>query len=192
MTTVKILILLVILGVVSSSPIQVGVYHQPTVALAHAPIVKTIEYQAPPKYAFSYGVKDPVTGDSKEQQETRDGDVVHGSYSLVEPDGSKRIVEYTADDVNGFNAVVHKEQLHHVSKVALAHAPLTVAHAPLALAHAPLTVAHAPFAVAHAPVTIAHAPAFSVAHAPVTIAHAPLSTAYHVAHAPAAAYSIIH
>lgn len=27
----------------------------------------------------------------------------------VEPDGTRRIVEYTADPVNGFNAVVHKE-----------------------------------------------------------------------------------
>lgn len=32
-----------------------------------------------------------------------------GSYSLVESDGSRRIVEYTADAHNGFNAVVHKE-----------------------------------------------------------------------------------
>lgn len=34
-----------------------------------------------------------------------------GSYSLVEPDGTRRIVEYTADPVQGFNAVVHKEPL---------------------------------------------------------------------------------
>lgn len=32
-----------------------------------------------------------------------------GSYSLIEPDGTRRIVEYTADPVQGFNAVVHKE-----------------------------------------------------------------------------------
>lgn len=34
-----------------------------------------------------------------------------GSYSLVEPDGTRRIVEYTADPVQGFNAVVRKEPL---------------------------------------------------------------------------------
>lgn len=28
-----------------------------------------------------------------------------GQYSLVEPDGSIRTVDYTADPVNGFNAV---------------------------------------------------------------------------------------
>lgn len=64
--------------------------------------------QSYPKYAFNYGVHDPHTGDIKQQYEERDGDVVKGSYSLVEPDGSIRIVEYTADDHNGFNAVVKK------------------------------------------------------------------------------------
>ncbi|PZC78997.1 hypothetical protein B5X24_HaOG216948 [Helicoverpa armigera] len=39
--------------------------------------------------------------------ESRDGDAVHGYYSLVQPDGSVRKVEYTADDHHGFNAVVH-------------------------------------------------------------------------------------
>lgn len=31
-----------------------------------------------------------------------------GSYSLVEPDGSKRVVDYTADKHHGFSAVVKK------------------------------------------------------------------------------------
>ncbi|RZC41726.1 Chitin bind 4 domain containing protein, partial [Asbolus verrucosus] len=61
-----------------------------------------------PKYAFRYGVSDPHTGDVKSQQESRDGDVVKGQYSLVEPDGSIRTVDYIADPVNGFNAVVSK------------------------------------------------------------------------------------
>ncbi|KAM3962367.1 uncharacterized protein ACR2FA_003607 [Aphomia sociella] len=62
---------------------------------------------AHPKYDFEYSVSDPHTGDHKSQHESRDGDVVHGYYSLVQPDGSVRKVEYTADDHNGFNAVVH-------------------------------------------------------------------------------------
>ncbi|XP_015603544.2 cuticle protein 7 [Cephus cinctus] len=66
------------------------------------------DYYAHPKYTFNYGVHDPHTGDVKTQHEIRDGDVVHGSYSVNEPDGSVRIVEYTADDHNGFNAVVKK------------------------------------------------------------------------------------
>ncbi|RVE52335.1 hypothetical protein evm_002973 [Chilo suppressalis] len=64
--------------------------------------------QAHPKYSFDYSVKDPHTGDDKEHWETRDGDKVKGTYTLTETDGTKRVVEYEADDKNGFNAVVHK------------------------------------------------------------------------------------
>ncbi|KAF7405838.1 hypothetical protein HZH68_005207 [Vespula germanica] len=69
---------------------------------------KDHDYYSHPKYTFNYGVHDPHTGDVKTQHEVRDGDVVHGSYSVNEPDGSVRIVEYTADDHNGFNAIVKK------------------------------------------------------------------------------------
>lgn len=64
--------------------------------------------QSSPRYAFNYGVNDQHTGDIKQQSEQREGDVVKGQYSLVEPDGSIRTVDYTADPVNGFNAVVSK------------------------------------------------------------------------------------
>ncbi|KAL9693443.1 hypothetical protein quinque_012728 [Culex quinquefasciatus] len=89
-----------------------------------APLAKTIvsapaltktvvadEYDPNPQYSFSYGISDKLTGDQKEQHETRNGDVVQGSYSLVEADGTRRIVDYTADPHNGFNAVVRKEGL---------------------------------------------------------------------------------
>ncbi|CAH0627015.1 unnamed protein product [Chrysodeixis includens] len=65
------------------------------------------DYYAHPKYKYSYSVEDPHTGDHKSQHEVRDGDVVKGEYSLLQPDGSFRKVSYTADDHNGFNAVVH-------------------------------------------------------------------------------------
>lgn len=76
-----------------------------------APVAKVAveEYDAHPKYSYGYDVQDGLTGDSKTQHETRDGDVVQGSYSVVDPDGTKRTVDYTADPVNGFNAVVHRE-----------------------------------------------------------------------------------
>ncbi|XP_054733957.1 histidine-rich glycoprotein-like [Anastrepha obliqua] len=61
-----------------------------------------------PKYEFDYGVKDAHTGDHKSQWEQRDGDHVKGGYTLDEADGTTRVVEYTADDHNGFNAVVKK------------------------------------------------------------------------------------
>jgi Insect cuticle protein len=124
-------------------------------------------------------VADAVTGDNKEQHESRDGDVVSGSYSLTEPDGSRRTVDYTADPINGFNAVVNKSPASApvVAKVATPviakvatpvyakvatpvayHAPLAY-HAPAAYAyHAPAPVAyHAPLAY-HAPAVVAHAP----------------------------------
>ncbi|CAD7004606.1 unnamed protein product [Ceratitis capitata] len=73
-----------------------------------------VDYYAPPKYAFKYGVNDFHTGDVKSQHESRDGDSVKGQYSLVEPDGSIRTVDYTADKHNGFNAIVHKTSpVHH-------------------------------------------------------------------------------
>lgn len=62
----------------------------------------------PARYQFEYHVNNPDTGDIKSQNEVREGDIVHGHYGLVEPDGSVRTVEYTADDQNGFRAVVHR------------------------------------------------------------------------------------
>ncbi|XP_055605929.1 uncharacterized protein LOC129754086 [Uranotaenia lowii] len=59
-----------------------------------------------PSYSFSYGVKDLHSGDVKSQWETRDDGIVKGHYSVVEPDGSIREVDYTADSKTGFNAVV--------------------------------------------------------------------------------------
>ncbi|VVC34977.1 Insect cuticle protein,Chitin-binding type R&R consensus [Cinara cedri] len=65
---------------------------------------------APATYSFEYSVNDPSTHDIKSQSEYSDGNgYVKGTYSLVEADGTKRIVEYTADDYNGFNAEVKKE-----------------------------------------------------------------------------------
>ncbi|XP_068630691.1 uncharacterized protein [Battus philenor] len=67
-------------------------------------------YDAHPRYAFEYGVNDPHTGDIKQQKEERDGDVVRGQYSLVEPDGSVRTVDYVADWETGFHANVHNSK----------------------------------------------------------------------------------
>lgn len=125
----------------------VAKYHAAPVAYA-APVAKYApvayapkavhydEYDPHPQYAFEYDVQDHHTGDIKSQHESRDGDVVKGHYSLVEPDGSKRTVEYTADPHNGFNAIVHKEVGHH-----------PVAYAPKAYAY-PVKYAAAPVAYA--------------------------------------------
>ncbi|CAH2104223.1 unnamed protein product [Euphydryas editha] len=79
------------------------------VAVAYSsvvPVVTDNEYSS-----FAYDVADPNTGDYKSQVESRVGGTVRGQYSLVDPDGTQRVVDYTADDVNGFNAVVQKNPL---------------------------------------------------------------------------------
>lgn len=108
------------------------------------------EYDPHPQYNFAYDIQDSLTGDSKNQQESRDGDVVQGQYSLTDPDGYRRTVDYTADPINGFNAVVSRQ-------------PLGVVAQPAVVAHQPALVAHQPALVAHQPVvTVArniHSPA---------------------------------
>ncbi|XP_050681007.1 larval cuticle protein A2B-like [Leptidea sinapis] len=108
--------------------------HSAPVAYA-APVAKVAaveEYNAHPQYSFAYDVQDGLTGDSKSQHESRDGDVVQGSYSVVDPDGTKRTVDYTADPHNGFNAVVHREPLGVKTVAPVAKiAPLTYAAAPV-------------------------------------------------------------
>lgn len=100
---------------VASAPV---VANAPVVAARAAPLVAAAPVvaarlteldDAHPQYQFAYNVQDALTGDSKTQEETRDGDIVKGSYSLIEPDGSRRIVNYYADPINGFNAVVQKD-----------------------------------------------------------------------------------
>ncbi|XP_049703332.2 histidine-rich glycoprotein-like [Helicoverpa armigera] len=70
---------------------------------------KHVEYYSHPKYEFAYKVVDPHTGDKKSQHESRDDHVVKGVYSLHQPDGTVRIVEYHADKKTGFNANVKIE-----------------------------------------------------------------------------------
>ncbi|XP_018789433.1 PREDICTED: cuticle protein 7 [Bactrocera latifrons] len=152
-----------------------GIYAAGPLLAAHGPAHdEGLDYYAYPKYHYNYGVADSHTGDVKSQHEVRDGDVVKGSYSLVEPDGSVRTVEYTADDHNGFNAVVSKSAptIHHAAPVAIAHAAPVLAHA-----HAPIAVAHH---VAAAPAV----PLASVAHhaAPSAYGYATHDAHAHVSH----------
>ncbi|CAO1354217.1 unnamed protein product [Diamesa hyperborea] len=80
------------------------------VAVASAGIIVK-QAEAPANYDFNYAVNEPTTGDVKSQRESAQNDVIHGSYQLNDADGFLRIVEYTADDVNGFQANVRREPL---------------------------------------------------------------------------------
>ncbi|XP_055590075.1 cuticle protein 8-like [Uranotaenia lowii] len=70
-------------------------------------------HHGPLKYMFSYTVHDDHTGDSKSHTETRHGHKVVGQYSLVEPDGHRRVVDYTSDKHTGFVAHIRREPVDH-------------------------------------------------------------------------------
>jgi len=102
-----------VLHAVRGVPAVTGFHSAPAFhAVQAAPAVtaiRTVEgdsYDAHPQYNFGYSITDSVTGDSKSREESRDGDVVTGSYSVADPDGRIRTVTYTADDVHGFQATV--------------------------------------------------------------------------------------
>ncbi|KAJ8726621.1 hypothetical protein PYW07_001319 [Mythimna separata] len=80
------------------------VLHQP-----HLPIHLGLQYDSNPNYNFAYEVNDAHTGDIKSQQESRRGDTVLGQYSLLQPDGVRRTVDYRANDHTGFLATVNNE-----------------------------------------------------------------------------------
>merc|ERR1712106_810367 len=75
-------------------------------AVTEVRLVEQEDAEPAAQYSFGYSITDSVTGDSKSRKESRDGDVVSGSYSVADPDGRIRTVTYTADDVHGFQATV--------------------------------------------------------------------------------------
>ncbi|XP_062551334.1 cuticle protein 8-like [Armigeres subalbatus] len=99
------------LKTVVAQPTYVKPVVQPTYVktVAQPAYVKQVEEYAPPHYEFSYSVHDEHTGDIKSQHESRHEDKVQGQYTLLDADGHHRVVDYTADDHNGFNAVVRRE-----------------------------------------------------------------------------------
>lgn len=153
-------------------------------------------FEAHPRYSFGYEVQDSETGDVKSQSESRDGDVVQGQYSVNDADGYRRIVEYTADDVRGFNAVVRREPLSSAAVVAKPLVPIAAAKVqfnqqPLRKLPALKTLSQASAVVhrsfAQTPTVIHHAPVAHLIQAPPTHAvishHVPLlKTSLHHGH----------
>ena len=134
-----------------------------------AKTVELEEYDPHPQYQYGYNVQDNLSGDAKGHVEERDGDIVRGEYSLIDADGFKRTVTYTADPVNGFNAVVRREPL--VVAAPVVKAAPVVAAAPVVkaapvVAAAPLVRA-SPFVAAPVVRTapfVAAAPTYAVRH----------------------------
>ncbi|XP_065371140.1 larval cuticle protein A2B-like [Calliphora vicina] len=110
-----------------------------------AAVAQVEEYDPHPQYSYGYDVKDAISGDSKSAVETRDGGFVQGQYSLNDADGYRRIVDYTSDPINGFNAVVRREPLVVAAPVVKA-APVVAAPAavPFSYASAPVVQHSAP------------------------------------------------
>ncbi|CAL8137534.1 unnamed protein product [Orchesella dallaii] len=112
--------------VLRAAPVAVAqpILRQQVIAqpIAKAVAVRQEAYDPHPQYNYGYSVSDALTGDQKQASESRDGDLVQGQYSLVEPDGAIRTVTYTADAINGFNAVVSRQApaVAAVAKVAVA------------------------------------------------------------------------
>ncbi|KAJ8982763.1 hypothetical protein NQ317_018175 [Molorchus minor] len=144
-----------------------------------APVAKAVvgeEYDPHPQYSYGYDVQDSLTGDNKRHGETRDGDVVQGSYSLVDPDGTLRTVDYTADPINGFNAVVSRQPLG--AQVVKAAAPAVAYAAPAygRLAAPAISYAAPAYSRLAAPAVSYAAPAARIA-SPLAYAAAPITKA---------------
>ncbi|XP_024082942.1 pupal cuticle protein Edg-84A-like isoform X2 [Cimex lectularius] len=92
------------------------------------------EKEEPRVYNFKYVVDDHHTGDHKSHEETVEGGVVKGHYSLKEADGTLREVHYTADKDHGFTAVVKKSgtplvpEQHKYDEKTLYHQPVLHHH----------------------------------------------------------------
>ena len=120
---VKFIALFALLAAASAAPQHYEHYQQqPAVIKSYQPVVqhvKHVEHEEPANYDFEYAVHDDHTGDIKEHHESAKDGAISGFYSLIDADGYKRIVHYTADDHHGFNAQVQREPVQgHVVKAA--------------------------------------------------------------------------
>jgi Insect cuticle protein len=91
-------------------------HYQPAIVkqVVQPTILKKIiheEHEAPANYDFTYSVHDDHTGDVKEQHEVAKDGSVEGYYTLIDADGYRRIVHYTANHEQGFIAKVERQPL---------------------------------------------------------------------------------
>jgi hypothetical protein len=134
-----------------AAPARVAYAAAPARVAYAAPAIRAEPFDPHPQYQYGYSVSDGLTGDQKTASESRDGDLVQGQYSLVEPDGAVRTVTYTADDVHGFNAVVERSAPTVVKTHAVAPAVAYAAAPRVAYAAGPrLAYAAAPQRLAYA------------------------------------------
>ncbi|XP_045493372.1 activating signal cointegrator 1 complex subunit 2 homolog isoform X2 [Colias croceus] len=75
------------------------------------------DFDANPSYQFGFDVNDDQFTNYQNRKEQRDGDVIKGSYSVVDSDGFIRTVTYTADPKEGFKAEVSRKPTDIVVKI---------------------------------------------------------------------------
>lgn len=137
------------------------------------------EHEAPANYEFNYDVHDPHTGDIKQQHEVAKDGAISGEYSLIDADGYRRIVSYTADDHHGFVANVRREPVEGHKIVKVAQPTYTKVVAPVVQKYA------APTQVYSAPAQVYSAPVYS---APVVQKYVQQAPVYSTYSAPAQKY----
>ncbi|XP_052566586.1 cuticle protein 21 isoform X2 [Culex pipiens pallens] len=75
------------------------------------------DYDHNPSYQFGFDVKDDEFTNYQNRKEQREGNVIKGSYSVVDSDGFIRTVTYTADPKEGFKAEVSRQPTDIVVKI---------------------------------------------------------------------------
>ena len=86
-----------LLAVVAGAPADAPSYAQPAYP------------DEPPKYTYSYAVKDDYTNNNFGQDESRDGYATSGSYYVSLPDGRLQKVTYSVNGDGGYVAEVTYE-----------------------------------------------------------------------------------
>ncbi|CAO1326027.1 unnamed protein product [Diamesa serratosioi] len=116
----KVIVFFALVAVASAGVLQGAYYPQQTLVKTIQPtIVKQVVHtaEAPANYDFNYAVNEQSTGDVHSQWEKAENGVIRGTYQMNDADGFLRTVEYTADDVNGFQANVRREPLNNVKVI---------------------------------------------------------------------------
>ncbi|XP_045446519.1 cuticle protein 19.8 [Melitaea cinxia] len=101
------------------------------------------DYDPHPSYQFGFDVNDDQYTNYQNRKEQRDGDVIKGSYSVVDSDGFIRTVTYTADPKEGFKAEVSRQPTDIVVKIPTPKPQALQPQAPQQISHQP-QLAHQP------------------------------------------------